>query len=171
MTEPNIELDKDGNFVVGESTLLNYLTIVICFAIFIGVLITRNFERENSHVFFWFIYLGILMPAIISISKLKRNRSIIIINGNGIYYHNNLVTDWTNFSNAYIAEETPTVSTYSAGLSDKFRIMIVYFDPNKSANYIYKMEMTESQNRSEEQIMSAIQFFSDKALSNDVYKI
>ena len=160
--KPDIELDEEGNFVVGESALLNYLLIALSIAMFLGILITRDFERNQNTGSFYLIYLFILLPGIFAIVKLKRNKASIIVNEKGIYYHNNFVTDWSNFISAYIAEEPSGVTNYSAGLSDKFSIKIIFLDQNKGGNYMYDMKTSGSQNKSEEQIISAIQYFSGK---------
>jgi hypothetical protein len=168
MIDPNVEQDKDGSFIVGESALLNYIFIAIYTTIFFGILLTRDFERENSFGSFLLYLAAILIPLVASIVKLKKNRSIIVVNRKGIYYHNNFITDWNNFVYAYIMEETPMLDNNGGGLSDKFSIQVIYYDHAKGENYIYKMKSSDSQNKSEEQIILAIQYFSGKVLSNEV---
>ncbi len=166
---PDVELDEEGNFVVGQSALLNYLLIALSIALFLGILITRDFEHNQNTGAFYIIYVLILLPGIFAIVNLKRNQAIIIVNEKGIYYHNNFVTDWSNFISAHIAEEPPAVNNYSAGLSDKFSIKIIFLDQNKGGNYMYDMKTSGTQNKSEEQIISAIEHFSGKLFSKEIY--
>ena len=93
------------------------------------------------------------------------------MNSNGINHHGNTICNWNNFINAYTAQEFPIVSNYSDGLSDKNYIIVIYFDREKGGNYVYKMRMSDTQNKSEEQIIEAIQYFSGNTLSKEVYSI
>jgi hypothetical protein len=166
-----LNLDSNGNFIVRESALLNYLVAAICLAIFIGVLITRNFEIGNPFSEFYFVYVFILLPGIISLIRYSRDKVIIKVNKTGVFYYGVTVTDWINFRNAYIGEEYPTVTQNSAGISDKFSVMVTFFDPARNGNYLYKMNLSNTQDKSPEQIISAIQFYSGKNLSFEVFTI
>ncbi|MCW3089462.1 MAG: hypothetical protein JWP81_531 [Ferruginibacter sp.] len=166
-----IKLDSEDNFIVKESALLNYLVAVIFFAIFIGVLITRNFEIGNPISEFYFIYPFILLPGIISLIKYSRDKAIIKVNKTGVFYYGVTVTDWSNFKTAYIGEEYPTVTQNSAGMSDKFSIVVTFFDPTRNCDYWYKMSLSGTQDKSPEQIISAINFYSGKNLSFEVFTI
>ncbi|HEX8357217.1 MAG TPA: hypothetical protein VF610_07405 [Segetibacter sp.] len=164
----NLEFDKDENFVVRESVLINLITGFIFLAILVGVLLTRNSEKNQNNGAFYLIYLFLAVGVAIYFIKVKRRNVILIINRNGIYYRNVLVTDWTNFINAYIGQDEYVVSNNSAGISDKFHVVVTFFEPLKGTNYIYKMAMSSSQNKSEYQVISDKEYFSDKKLSRDV---
>ena len=164
----NVELDKDGNFIVQESILLNIMSGGILLAIFFGVLVTRDFERNNTTESFFLIYLFLLTGVVIFFSKTYRRRIIIVINNNGIYFEKSLLTDWENFVDAYIIQEEYSVNSDSAGISDKFYIVVVFFNLNAGNNYTFKMPMSGSQSKSEYQVISAIEYFSGKKLSYNV---
>ena len=166
-----LNLDGDGNFIVKESAFLNYLVAVICLAIFIGVLTTRNFEIGYPFSEFYFIYVFILLPGIISLTKYSRNKTIIKVNKTGVFYYGVVVTDWNNFRNACIAEEYPTVTQNSDGISDKFNVMVTFFDPARNGDYLYKMSLSNTQDKSPEEIISAIQFYSGQNLSFEVFTL
>ena len=166
-----INFDSDGNFVVKESASLNYLTAALSFLTFIGVLITRNFEIGQPFSEFYLIYIFILVPGIISLVKYSRKKDIIKVNKTGVFYYGVAVTDWNNFRNACIAEEFTTVTQNSAGISDKFSVMITFFNPVNDCDYLYKMDLSNTQDKSAEQIISAIQYFSRKSLSFEVLTI
>lgn len=166
-----IKFDRDSEFVVKESALLNYLIAGICFALFLGVLITRNFEIGNAPSQFYFVYVFILFPAIISLIKYSRDKAIIKVNKVGVYYYGVAVTDWNNFRNAYIGEEYPTVTNNSSGISDKFSVMITFFNPVDNKDYLYKMALSNTQDKSPEQIISAIILYSGMSLSFEVFTI
>ncbi|MEO6719604.1 MAG: hypothetical protein ABIN67_04520 [Ferruginibacter sp.] len=161
-------LDKDGNFVVRESVLLNTIMGFIFLAILIGVLFTRNFEANQPIGSFHLIYLFLIVGIVAVFTKAKRRDVILIINKNGIYYRSKLVSDWPNFINAYIYQEDYVVSNNSDGLNDKFYVVITFFEPQSEANYMYKVPMSNSQDKSEYQVISAIEYFSKKKLSQNI---
>ena len=164
----NLILDKDGNFTVQDSVLINYISGFIFLSLFFGVLVTRNFERNDTISSFYLIYLFFLIGIVVSFIKAKRRKVFIIINSNGIYYQGKLITTWGNFVNAYITQDEYEVNNYSAGISDKFKIVIVFFDPTVEANYVHKMPVPSTSDKSEYEIISAISHFSAKQLSFEI---
>lgn len=168
-TVTNIELDTGGNFNVQESVLINIISGFIFLSIFCGVLYTRDFESNYPASSFYLIYLFLVFGCIASFIKAYRNKTFIIINKNGIHYKGKLITAWINFRNAYIIQEDYNVSNYSAGISDKFKIAVIYLDPISGKNYTQQMIMSASQDKSEYQIISAIEYFSDKDLSLHIH--
>ncbi len=164
----NLILDKDQQFTVQDSVLINLISVFIFLAIFIGVLVTRDFERNETISSFYLVYLFLFIGVVVSFVKIKRRKVFITINSNGIYFQGKLITNWKNFVNAYITQEAYDVSNYSAGLSDKFKIVIVFFEPTARVNYEFKMPVPGTSNKSEYEIISAISHFSDKQLSYEI---
>lgn len=165
----NFTLDKKGNFIVQESVFLNCFSGSIFLALLLGVLITRNWERNTDTVSFYFIYLFLILGAVIFFVKANRNEVIMIINNMGIYYKGNFITNWENFINAHITQDDYEVSSNSSGVNDKFNIVVTCFQPTSAGDYMYKLAMSGSQNKSEYQIIYAIEYFSKKKLSLDIF--
>jgi hypothetical protein len=164
----HVTLDEDGNFSVQESAFLNFMSSGIFLAIFFGVLFTRNFERDSTTGSFFLVYLFLLVGATVFLIKGIRSKTSILINNIGVYFENSLVTEWGNFVNAYIMQEDYRVNSNSAGIYDRFYIVVVFFNIEESLQYTFKIPMSGSQNKSEYEVISAIEYFSGKKLSFDV---
>jgi hypothetical protein len=157
-----IKLDSDGSFVVGESKLINYLFGSLFLVMFLVVLASTDIET------YWMVDLSLLFfPALFFTTGLK-NRKKMSINAMGIYHNKTLITNWTNFRHAYIRQLLNTTAR-SQGLVDHYIITVVYFDQSRGVNYLYPIRLSESQDKSEYEIIDAIIYFSGKQLSYDIY--
>ena len=148
------DLNINDSFQVKESALIGFLFSFIFFAMFIGALVTINFNLNYPIDVLRFILYGTLFPAIIFLIKAINKKVIIEINNTGIWYKGTLITSWDNYVNAYIfQEEIP------GSLDENIRLSIEYYVPDKDINYISVLKMENSQNKSEEQIICAINNF------------
>lgn len=166
------DLQQEENyFEVCESLWMNFLISGIFVAIGIGVFITRNFEAEGKFTDFLFIYIFFLFISVLFFVKGLSKKRLILINASGIYHNLTFICDWNNFRNAYIAQEYPNASNTSEGLSDRNFIIVEFFNPNTALGYNYKIRMTDTQNKSEYEIIDALVLYSGKQLSYEVYSI
>ena len=132
-----ITFDKDGSFTVADSRFINYLGGFVFLALFLGVLVTRDFEIGQQTGDFYFIYFTLVIPCLLFFVKGTRKRISIIVNTTGVYYQATLVTTWGNFINAFIRQEEYSVNNYSAGISDRFKIVVEYYDARRGGNFLY----------------------------------
>lgn len=145
---------KQNNFIVRESGWINFLFSFLFFAMFIGSLITINFAKDYSiESYRYILHLTIIPAILLLVNGIKKNK-IIELNKTGIFYRGTLITIWQNFVRAYITQEE-----IPGSLNDNFRLIIEYYVPEKGMNYITKLKMSSSQDKSEEQIMAAIKDF------------
>lgn len=93
----------------------------------------------------------------------SRNVVIMRISKDGFYYHNRLVTSWSKFVSAKFVDEAPTLTSSSLGLSDRFAVVIRYYKEDGKC-YERKIPLTNTQNKSEEEVMAAIRFYSKQGL-------
>lgn len=142
------QFDADACFVVKESTSMR---------LFIGLLLLTI----ASFMFKGSLPMAILI-GIIGIGSLvasTKNQTIMEINRTGFYYYGNLVTNWNNFVSAEFVDEMPVLSGSSTGLSDKFSINLTYYKDGNPNCYARKIPLTNTQDKSEEEIMAAIRFY------------
>ena len=79
---------------------------------------------------------------------------IILINKNGIYHYNKLITSWFNFVKANVTQEEKVMA-----ISDNF-ILLIEHRNGQSKLVIDKIPLTNTQDKSEEEIIAAIKYFS-----------
>jgi hypothetical protein len=101
-----------------------------------------------------YLFILALAPAIIGFSKAKSKRVYIRINSKGIYQDEKLITTWSHFLNAFIEEKQVALS-----IKDNFMLVVEYVKDKSGSGYRKKIPLTNTQNKSEEQIIAAIKFF------------
>lgn len=150
-------LTKEGQFVVGEERVLNYILAALCFALFLyGVVdaVNRNFRKIDYQSF---VFALALIPACLFFRKARSNRIYIRINKTGIYHDEKLVTAWANFINAYI-DQKEKKSFFS--IQDNFILVVEYKKDGKG--FRHKIPLTNTQNKSEEDVLQAVIFFGNQ---------
>ncbi len=162
----NIQLSEDGSFLVGESKTVNWFIAIVFILIDIGIIIT---ESSNDHYGGrnYLLYIVLFMPALLAFRKMYDKKVSIKINGEGIYFYNDLITNWDGFENAVIQQK----EYRGDELSDKFYITIIYTNIEEGIRYTYPLRVSASADKSEYEIIAAIQYFSGKQLSYDIYDL
>ena len=148
----------NSNFVVKESGGVFLVLGILFTAIFIYSVI--YFAKPGEDLKFESTYL-LLVPAIYFIRKaIAKKKVIILINKNGIYHYNTLITSWYNFVKAHVTQEEKVMA-----ISDNF-ILLVEHKNGQAKLVIDKIPLTNTQDKSEEEIIAAIKFFSVAANRN-----
>jgi len=81
------------------------------------------------------------------------------INREGIYYYGQLLTDWDNFISWEFIDELPIPSYGTDAVNDQLFLMIKYYKDNLPGYYGRKIRLTNTQDKSEEEIVGAIKFY------------
>lgn len=147
-------LTEETEFLVGEEKVLNYILSLLFFSLFVYSVIDvlgTNFQKLNYVNFIFFIALG---PAILFLVKAKSKRIYLRINKTGIFQDEKLITPWALLLNTRITQKEKVLS-----IQDNFMLVIEYLNPEDQVGCRRKIPLTNTQNKSEEQIMEAIQFF------------
>ncbi len=140
-------------FIVKDSKAVSIIASLVCFAMFFSAIGYNNFNantpRTNTNIF----YLTII-PAIFFLVHAFRNKIVIEVNKEGIFYYGSLLTNWSNFISAdYKQEEIP------GSLQDNFVLLIEYYKPETGMYYVSKIKLTGTLNKAEEDIIAAIKLF------------
>ena len=150
-----MKLEPNGDFIVGEEKILNAILSLIFFGLFsygvIDALMEKNYEPGVMPVFyglalalsFWFF------------KKFRSKRIFLRINQNGIFKDEKLVTDWDHLLKAYITQK-PKTTIY---ITDSFVLIIEYMKTDTDKGYRSIVPLTNTQNKSEEDIMEALKYF------------
>ena len=106
VAENNPSLTKDGNFEVKESIALNMVIAIVLFPICFDEMYQSITDfTEGKRYYAAFIYSAIFLVMIIGIIlKIFNRKPIILVNQQGIYVHNKLVSNWRNFADAKYKE-------------------------------------------------------------------
>lgn len=149
-----IPLSKESEFVVGEDKVLVYILASLFFGLFLYGLsdaILQNFIKLN---YLSYIFMLLLVPAIILFTKAKNKRIYIRINKKGIYQDEKLVSGWPNLIKAYISQKEKILS-----IQDNFVLVVEYLKEGIDKGFRRKIPLTNTQNKSEEEVMEAVKFF------------
>lgn len=148
-------LTKDSEFVVGEEKILNYVLASLCLGLFLYGFIDaakRHFINIDYQSFFFALALA---PAIYCFRRAQNGKVYIRVNKTGIYQDEKLVTGWSNLIKAQIAQDEKA-SIFS--IQDNF-VLIVEYRKEGSKGMRRKIRLTNTQNKSEEEVLEAVKFF------------
>ncbi len=149
-----IPLTNDSEFVVGEDKVLVYILASLFFGLFLyGFIdaIRQSFIKLN---YLSYISMLLLVPAIILFTKAKSKRIYIRINKAGIYQDEKLISGWAYLFKAYISQKEKAFS-----IQDNFILVVEYMKKGFDKGFRRKIPLTNTQNKSEEEIMEALNFF------------
>lgn len=106
--------------------------------------------------FFMSVLMGafVLLFAIGTLIRPSGNITIMQINKTGFYYYNELVTDWDHFISEEFIDDGPS----RRGI-DQFYLLVKYYKEGQPGYYGRKIRFTDTQDKSEEEIMAAIKFY------------
>ncbi len=148
-------LSSNSDFVVGEEKILNYVMALFFTALFLYGTIDAALRHFKNIDYQSYVFALALVPAIYCFKRGNSDRVYIRVNKKGIYQSGKLVTGWSNFHDAYIAQkEVKTIS-----IQDNFLLMIEYRNDKMKKVLRRKIPLTNTQNKSEEEVLEAVQFF------------
>ncbi len=152
-------MNKEGNFVVRESVGLNFIYAAFFLAVFISLIV--NFSNSYTSEDKWlsiFVGLIVLVAAIFFTMKGLKRKECIRINSEGFFYYNSYITGWENLESVELSQEEKVVT-----LQDNFVLIFKYSKERNGDLYTRKIALTNTQNKSEEEILAAIKFYIDAA--------
>lgn len=148
MSQPKLNAESD--FLVKESRSTNFIAGGFMIAVFFVSMMFGDFGWDNL----LFGVCILLLPGAIAIARGKRNHTIMKINKTGIYYAGQLVTGWGLYYDAAVKEKTEVNS-----FRDNFVLDLRYYSPNYSLIYTRSIPLTNTHDKSEEEIIEAIRFY------------
>ena len=150
----NKALTIDSEFVVGEEKILNYILGFLFLIIFVLGLVPSLKHSLSTERIFDYLLMMALLPAFMFLSKARSKRVYIRVNRKGIFQDEQLVTGWDNFLKAYIKEKPVTLRW-----RDNFMLVIEFTKDDPAKGFRRFIKLTNTQNKSEEDIIAAIRFF------------
>lgn len=151
-----IPLTKESEFVVGEEKVLNYIMTAFFIALFLYGLIDAIRRHFINIDYQSFIFALALVPAIYCFRRAHSNRVYIRVNRTGIYKDEQLVTGWSNLLNAFITQKE---KTGIFNIVDNFILVVEYTRDGSPEGFRRKIPLTNTQNKSEEEVLEAVKFF------------
>ena len=151
-----IPLTNDSEFVVGEEKVINYAMAVFFLALFLYGLIDAINRHFRNIDYQSYIFALALVPVIYCLRRAHSKRVYIRINKTGIYHHEQLVTGWPNFLKAFIAQKEKK-SFFN--ILDNFLLIVEYRKDGHKDGFRSKIPLTNTQNKSEEEVLEAVKFF------------
>ena len=149
-------LTPDGQFIVGEYKLMHYFMALFFLALFgVGLYdaIARNFRDIDYQSY---VFALAIIPAVMILIKVRKGTIYIRINSKGIYENERLVTQWPGLLNVTLTQEEKK-GIYDLG--DKFILLLQYTKSGETKPLIRKIRLTNTQNKSEEEVLAAVKWF------------
>jgi hypothetical protein len=140
----------DGSFTVRESKWL----LLVLGIVFSALFVYSFFEYVDDRISLAFRFNAMkiaLIPAVVFFYRALHTRTVFMINGSGFYYYGKLVTNWENFVSARVVE-----GRSPGGFQDNFLLHLQYVRPGQEGVYQQKLPLTNTQDKSEEEIIAAI---------------
>lgn len=147
-------LTKDSEFLVREEKVLNYILAGLFLALFLyGVIdALRHFKNIDYQSY---IFALALAPAIYCFRRAHSKRVYIRVNKTGIYQDGRLVTGWSNLLKVFVTQkEIKRIS-----IVDNFILVVEYRKDGFPQGFRSKLPLTNTQNKSEEEVLEAVEFF------------
>jgi hypothetical protein len=146
---PDEQFNPDEDFIVKESTGMN---ILISFFFFLFAFFSASL--------YWWLCGFFLIPGVLLFIRGLKNQTVMIVSKSGFYYYDSLITDWTNFIDVEFIDEVPLPGPNSSGVSDKFSMLMKFYrDDQPDLYFTQQFRFTNTQNKSEEEIIAAIRFY------------
>jgi hypothetical protein len=139
-------------FIVKQSKFFNFLRAAIFLGIFAGIMFTIKDQASFSAPDYIQFSAFFLVPGIGMIVAGSRRAEVFKLNDTGIYYCKSLLTSWDLFIRAYAEEDNP-----EKGVDVKFSLHIEYYTVDERKPYSIKIPLSETLNKSIEDIQAAIQ--------------
>jgi len=144
------KLTAEGEFLVKESKFINYILGGVSIAVFF-VIMTFKDEGWSNYIFALGVF---LIPGAYAIVKGRGNSTIIRINKTGFFYAGKLISDWKLFYDAEFREKLEVGS-----FKDNFILDFRYYSDDRLWIYTKSIPLTNTQDKAEEEIIEAIQFY------------
>ncbi|MEO6611390.1 MAG: hypothetical protein ABIT05_04630 [Chitinophagaceae bacterium] len=159
-----IALTRDSEFIVGEDKILVYILATFFFGLFVYGATDAILRHLSNLRYLDGLFTLSLLPAIFFFVKGRNKKIYIRINKNGIYQDEQLVTGWPYFLNAYISQkEVKYIS-----IQDNFVLVVEYLKQAQDKGFRRKIPLTNTQNKSEEDVLEAVKFFWNEYKKDDL---
>lgn len=155
-TDVSSLLTSDGQFIVGEYKLMHFFMAFFFLVLFgIGVYdaIARNFTNIDYQSY---VFALAIIPAVLILKKVRKGTIYIRINKKGIYELEQLVSTWADLLHVRLTQEERK-GIYDVG--DRFVLLLEYKRPDQARVLRHKIRLTNTQNKSEEEVLAAVRWF------------
>lgn len=149
-------LSRDSEFVVGEEKVINYVMAAFFLALFLYGLIDAISRRFINIDYQSYVFALAIVPFIYCLRRAQRKKVYIRVNKTGIYQDEKLITGWANLIKTFVAQKE---NKKFYNIQDNFLLVVEYRKDGHSEGFRRKLPLTNTQNKSEEEVLEAVQFF------------
>ncbi|MCX6210484.1 MAG: hypothetical protein NTZ59_13540 [Bacteroidetes bacterium] len=146
-----VSINPKKNFEVKRASASVLLKAFLCFVW--GILLATSFAQSGFSYFpvlVFFIVLSILIVA-----KKDKNASMFIeIDKQGIWVHNQLLTDWNNYITSFITKEY-----IGENNTEKLTINLEYYKDGENGFFLNHLHFDGNEDKTEYEVMDAIQYY------------
>jgi len=139
------QFNASADYVVKESKGVNLIRGIFFFILGLGFV--------SISWYGWFL----VVASIAVVARAFREDVSMIVNKVGFFYYGQLITDWDHFISEEFIDDGPATPRRAG--KDQFYLMIKYYKEGQPGYYGRKIPFTDTQDKSEEEIMAAIRFY------------
>ncbi len=147
-----------NSFEVKRTSYYVFVKAILCF--FWGILLAASFIKI---LILSYLTLAIFIGLSILIISRKDKHAItfIEIDKDGIWVENQLLTSWSNYIGSCIQHEY-----HGENNSETLAINVEYYKENESGYFLNQLYFAGTEDRTEYEVIDAIEFFYEKAKCN-----
>lgn len=140
-----------ADFVIKESVGVNIFAAAVFYVLFFYTLFSTTVSQPGEVTLVDKMLFLTLIPALLYTAKAFKSQPYLTVNKNGIFIGRLHLTIWSNFISAEVVERQ-----VPGRITDNFILIIEYYRDGLG-HYVKELPMTNTQNKSEEEILEAIQ--------------
>lgn len=147
-------VSKNTDFVVRESSGLNFIFAGTGWIMLLVLLF--NYSGDNGSTDTVMMLISAAIAAVAALwftAKGLKRKECIRINRNGLFYYRKFITDWPSLQSVKLTQDDKMFT-----LQDNFVLILTY--TKDGATYLRKISLTNTQDKSEEEILAAVKFYS-----------
>ena len=138
-------------FEVKRASSYVFIKAILCFIW--GILLAISFFKSTLLFYLTLIFFTSLGITIIA-RKDKDATTFIEIDKDGIWIHNQLMTDWSNYISSFIKKEEVGVDN-----SEKLIINVKYYKDGERGHFLNQLLFDGNEDKTEYEVIDAIQYF------------
>ena len=138
-------------FEVKRTSSYVFIKAILCFIW--GILLAISFFKSTLLFYLTLIFFTSLGITIIA-RKDKDATTFIEIDKDGIWIHNQLMTDWSNYISSFIKKEEVGVDN-----SEKLIINVKYYKDGERGHFLNQLLFDGNEDKTEYEVIDAIQYF------------
>ena len=146
-----VSIKPKKSFEVKRASASVLLKAFLCFVW--GILLAISFA-QSGFLYFPILVFFIVLSILIVAKKDKNAKIFIEIDRQGIWLHNQLLTDWNNYITSFITKEYVGKNS-----TEKLTINLEYYKDGENGFFLNHLHFDGNEDKTEYEVIDAIQYY------------